>query len=36
MMLAVPITVMLKLALENSRDLYWVAAIIDDNSTPSS
>lgn len=36
MLLAVPITVMLKLALENSRDLYWVAAIIDDNSTPSS
>ncbi len=36
MLLAVPISVMLKLALENSRDLYWVAAIIDDNSTPSS
>ncbi len=36
MLLAVPITVMLKLALENSRDLHWVAAIIDDNATPSS
>lgn len=35
MLLAVPITVMLKLALENSRDLYWVAAIIDDNAKPS-
>lgn len=31
MLLAVPITVLLKLALENSQDLYWVAAIIDDN-----
>lgn len=31
MFLAVPITVLIKLALENSRDLYWVAAIIDDN-----
>ena len=31
MLLAVPITVMLKLAFENSRDLYWVAAIIDDH-----
>lgn len=31
MLLAVPITVLLKLALENSHDLYWVAAIIDDN-----
>ncbi len=36
MLLAVPITVMLKLALENSRDLHWVAAIIDDNAKPSS
>ena len=36
MLLAVPISVMLKLALENSRDLAWVAAIIDDNTTPSS
>jgi len=35
MLLAVPITVLLKLALENSRDLYWVAAIIDDNNKPS-
>lgn len=35
MLLAVPITVLLKLALENSRDLYWVAAIIDDNTPPS-
>ncbi len=35
MLLAVPITVMLKLALENSRDLYWVAVIIDDNAKPS-
>lgn len=31
MFLAVPITVLIKLALENSRDLYWVAAIIDDD-----
>lgn len=31
MFLAVPISVLIKLALENSRDLYWVAAIIDDN-----
>ena len=29
MLLAVPITVLLKLALENSQDLWWVAAIID-------
>lgn len=36
MLLAVPITVMIKLALENSRDLHWVATIIDDNATPSS
>ncbi len=36
MLLAVPITVMIKLALENSRDLHWVATIIDDNTTPSS
>lgn len=35
MLLAVPISVLLKLALENSRDLYWVAAIVDDNKTPS-
>ena len=35
MLLAVPITVMIKLALENSRDLHWVATIIDDNATPS-
>lgn len=34
MLLAVPITVLTKLALENSRDLYWVAAIVDDNKTP--
>lgn len=31
MFLAVPISVLIKLALENSRDLYWVAAIIDDD-----
>lgn len=31
MLMAVPITVMLKLAFENSRDLYWVAVIIDDH-----
>lgn len=30
MLLAVPITVMIKLALENSRDLSWVAVLIDD------
>lgn len=35
MLLAVPITVLIKLALENSHDLYWVAAIIDDNTAPS-
>ena len=29
MLLAVPITVLLKLALESSQDLWWVAAIID-------
>lgn len=34
MFLAVPISVLIKLALENSRDLYWVAAIIDDNERP--
>ncbi len=34
MFLAVPITVLIKLALENSSDLYWVAAIIDDNDAP--
>lgn len=31
MLLAVPFTVLTKLALENSVDLYWVATIIDDN-----
>lgn len=31
MFLAVPISVLIKLALENSKDLYWVAAIIDDD-----
>lgn len=31
MFLAVPISVLTKLALENSKDLYWVAAIIDDD-----
>lgn len=35
MLLAVPITVMIKLALENSRDLAWVATLIDDNAKPS-
>ena len=30
MFLAVPISVLIKLALENSRDLYWISAIIDD------
>lgn len=34
MFLAVPISVLIKLALENSKDLYWVAAIIDDNDEP--
>lgn len=34
MFLAVPISVLIKLALENSGDLYWVAAIIDDNEHP--
>ena len=34
MFLAVPISVLRKLALENSGDLYWVAAIIDDNEHP--
>lgn len=33
MFLAVPITVLIKLALENSRDLAWVATIIDDGSS---
>jgi AI-2 transport protein TqsA len=33
MFLAVPISVLIKLALENSRDLYWIAAIIDDQET---
>lgn len=36
MLLAVPFTVFLKLALENSVDLNWVAAIIDDNPHPGS
>ena len=36
MLLAVPFTVLLKLALENSVDLNWVAAIIDDNPHPDS
>ena len=36
MLLAVPISVMIKLALENSHDLAWVAALIDDNAKPSS
>ena len=31
MLLAVPITVLIKLALENSEDLSWVAKIVDDN-----
>lgn len=31
MLLAVPVTVLIKLALENSRDLSWVAHIIDDH-----
>lgn len=30
MLLAVPITVLIKLGLENSEDLYWVAMLIDD------
>lgn len=30
MFLAVPITVLIKLGLENSEDLYWVAMLIDD------
>lgn len=30
MLMAVPLTVLIKLALENSRDLSWVALIIDD------
>ena len=29
MLLAVPITVLIKLALENSHDLWWIAAIVD-------
>lgn len=33
MLLAVPFTVLTKLALENSVDLHWVASLIDDNST---
>lgn len=35
MLLAMPMTVLLKLALENSRDLAWIAVIIDDNAKPS-
>ena len=31
MLLAVPLTVLTKLALENSVDLYWVATFVDDN-----
>ena len=34
MLLAVPITVLTKLALENSTDLQWVASIIDDKPSP--
>lgn len=34
MLMAVPITVLLKLALENSEDLSWLASIIDDNHLP--
>ena len=30
MLLAMPITVLIKLALENSRDLSWMATIVDD------
>ncbi len=33
MFLAVPITVLIKLALENSRDLRWVATLIDDGTS---
>lgn len=33
MLLAVPITVLIKLALESSRDLAWVATLIDDSKT---
>lgn len=33
-LLAVPIMVLTKLALENSVDLQWIAAIIDDNPSP--
>ncbi len=36
MFLAVPITVLIKLALENSRDLNWVALLIDDGTSYSS
>ena len=31
MLLAVPITVLIKLALENSEDLSWVAKIVEDH-----
>jgi AI-2 transport protein TqsA len=34
MLLAVPIMVLIKLALENSRDLSWVATIISDEPPP--
>lgn len=33
MLLSVPITVLIKLAMENSRDLAWVATLIDDTKT---
>ncbi len=36
MLLAVPITVLIKLALENSRDLSWVASLIDSDASASS
>ena len=36
MLLAVPLTMFLKLAMENSTDLQWVAAIIDDAPQPES
>ena len=35
MLLAMPMTVLLKLALENSHDMSWMAVIIDDNEKPS-
>lgn len=33
MLLSVPITVLIKLAMENSRDLAWIATLIDDTKT---